>query len=65
MRAPFFHLRSESDILQLQSRISECYHIYDENMLASRFFWLAQKAVVIWEARADADEKRQIYYGGA
>ena len=60
----FFPLSSESDIVQGQAMVAQEFHIYDENMLASRFFFFVDKVQAIWQAKAKAVEAGQVYIGG-
>lgn len=64
MHHDFFPLSSEADIVQGQALIAQEFHIYDENMLASRFFFLAEKVQGIWKTKSQAIEKGQVYIGG-
>lgn len=64
MHSPFFPLESEREIVERQARLSQEFHIYDESMLASRFFFLSDKAPVIWNNKAEAIKKNEVYIGG-
>ena len=44
--------------------VAQEFHIYDENMLASRFFFFVDKVQAIWKAKAKAVEAGQVYIGG-
>lgn len=64
MHYRFFPLSSDRELLDRQAIISQEFHIYDETMLASRFFYLSDKAPVLWQNKADAIEKGSVYIGG-
>jgi hypothetical protein len=60
----FFPLSSESSIVQGQTLIAQEFHVYDENMLAATFFYMAEKVQVVWKTKAKAIESKHIYIGG-
>jgi hypothetical protein len=64
MHSPFFPLSSEGQLVERQALISQEFHIYDESMLASRFFYLSDKVPVIWNSKAKAVESGEVYIGG-
>ncbi len=64
MHSPFFPLSSEGQLAERQALIAQEFHIYDESMLASRFFYLSDKVPVIWKNRAKAVEAGEVYIGG-
>ncbi len=55
---------SEEQILQRTAVLAQEFHIYDEQMLASRFFYLSDRVQEIWKVKAKAVEERKIYIGG-
>lgn len=63
-RPVFFPLSSEAEIVDRQTRIAQEFHIWDENMLSSTFFYMSNKVVSIWEDKVKAHKEGQIYIGG-
>ncbi len=64
MHSPFFPLRSEAEIVDRQFQLAQEFHIYDETMLAQRFFYLSDKVDVVRAHKAKAVEENKIYLGG-
>jgi hypothetical protein len=48
----------------MQATIAQEFHIYDENMLSSRLFYLSASAKQIWENKKSAIESGMVYIGG-
>jgi len=64
MRNRFFPRVSEQELLTRTRLIAQEFHIFDENMLASRLFFLSESVTAIWDAKKKAIEKGEIYIGG-
>lgn len=64
MRPVFFPQNSEADLTIRQEQIAQEYGIYNENMLASMFFFMSDRVKVIRDNKAKAIENKQIYIGG-
>ena len=63
MHYRFFPLSSDLELLERQSKISQEFHVYDENMLASRFFFLSDKVGVIRQHKLEALKNNEVYIG--
>lgn len=50
--------------MAMQRVLAQEFHLYDENMLASRLFFLSESVRDIWKKKADAVERGQVYIGG-
>ena len=52
------------ELANRQALIAQEFHIYDESMLASRFFYLSDKVQVIWQNKKKAITDGEVYIGG-
>ena len=52
------------ELAERQSLIAQEFHIYDESMLSSRFFYLSDKVSAIWRNKQNAIKDGEIYIGG-
>ena len=64
MRPVFFPLSSEEEIVQRSFLLAQEFHIYDENMPVSRFIYLSDRVQSVWQHKAKATEKGEVYIGG-
>ncbi len=48
----------------MQRVIAQEFHIYDEEMLASRLFYMSAAVKEVWQSKKKAYEEKQIYFGG-
>ena len=44
--------------------IAQEFHVYDEDMLSSRLFYLSNKVQDIWRLKAKTIEEGRVYIGG-
>jgi hypothetical protein len=52
------------ELADRQTLIAQEFHIYDESMLASRFYYLSDKVQNIWQNKKKAITDGEIYIGG-
>jgi len=48
----------------MQGTIAQELHVHDDNMLASRLFYLADYVREVWKRKAEAVSKGEVYIGG-
>jgi len=44
--------------------IAQEFHVYDEQMLTSRLFYLSDFAQEIWKSKEEAMKENRVYIGG-
>jgi len=62
--ARFLPRITEADILYMQRTIAQELHIYDDQMLSSRLFYLSTFVKDVWKRKAEAIKNGEIYIGG-
>jgi hypothetical protein len=50
--------------MRMQATVAQELHVYDEQMLSSRLFYLTSAVKQIWENKKNAIESGVIYVGG-